>query len=360
MKITVPARFAIRTGCAVADQVDHLADQHLEVLVRLVAEGLAHRHQPADVAVVVGAEHDHAQVEAALALVEVVGAVAGDVGRVAVGPDEHPVLVVAELLGAQPQRAVGLVGVAHLGEPGDRPLDRAAVVQRLLVEVDVEVDTEAVQSLLDLARTSGRRRRAGRPPAPRRRAARARRGWPRRPGPRSRRRSRRRTRPRVRRCPRATASSDAREPVDLRTVVVEVVLPRHVGAERREDPGQAVADRGPTRAADVDRTGRVGRDELEVDPRAGVVRSTRRTTSRPRRSLRATSPWAAASTVMLMNPGPAMSTAAIAVRGLELGREQLGELARRHTGLLGQLQRDVGGVVPVLLVLRTLDLDLAR
>ena len=66
----------------VADEVDHLADQHLEVLVRGVAEGLAHRHQPADVPVVVGAEHDHAQVEAALALVEVVGAVTRDVGRV--------------------------------------------------------------------------------------------------------------------------------------------------------------------------------------------------------------------------------------------------------------------------------------
>ena len=66
---------------AAAQQVDQLADEDLEVDPRGVAERGAHRHHPADVAGVVGAEHDEAAVEAALALVEVVGEVAGDVGR---------------------------------------------------------------------------------------------------------------------------------------------------------------------------------------------------------------------------------------------------------------------------------------
>jgi hypothetical protein len=54
-------------------------------------------------------------VEAALALVDVVGGVGGEVGELAVGLDQHPVLVVVEVGGAQPQRAVGLEHVALLG-----------------------------------------------------------------------------------------------------------------------------------------------------------------------------------------------------------------------------------------------------
>ena len=65
---------------AVADQVDHLADQHLDG-VRVVAQRRGGGLEPGDVAVVVGAEHVDAQVEAALALVQEVREVAGDVGR---------------------------------------------------------------------------------------------------------------------------------------------------------------------------------------------------------------------------------------------------------------------------------------
>ena len=52
--------------------------------------------------------------------------------------------------GAQPHRAVGLVDVPELAQPGDGPLDRARLVQVVLVEVDVEVDPELVQVGLDL------------------------------------------------------------------------------------------------------------------------------------------------------------------------------------------------------------------
>ena len=59
------------------------------------------------------------------------------------------------------------------------------------------------------------------------------------------------------------------EPVDLGAVVVEVVLADHVGALGGQQPAERVADGGPAGAADVDGPGRVGRDELEVDVRAG-------------------------------------------------------------------------------------------
>ena len=48
-------------------------------------------------------------------------------------------------------RAVLLVDVALRAQPLDGALDRAGLVQRVLVEVDVEVDAEVVQRGLDLA-----------------------------------------------------------------------------------------------------------------------------------------------------------------------------------------------------------------
>jgi hypothetical protein len=71
----VPARLPIRTGWPSWSRLTSLTDQDLEVLSRLVAEGGAHGHHPADVAVVVGPSIDHAPVEATLPLVQVVGQV---------------------------------------------------------------------------------------------------------------------------------------------------------------------------------------------------------------------------------------------------------------------------------------------
>ena len=59
-----------------------------------------------DVAVVVGAPDVDQQVEAPGELVAVVGDVGEQVGELAVALDQHPVLVVAEVGGAQPHRAV--------------------------------------------------------------------------------------------------------------------------------------------------------------------------------------------------------------------------------------------------------------
>src|SRR4029453_2181052 len=55
------------------------------------------------------------------------------------------------------------------------------------------------------------------------------------------------------------------KPVDLGTVVVEVVLAHNLGALGGQQPAQRVADGGPAGATDVDGPSRVGGDELEVD-----------------------------------------------------------------------------------------------
>ena len=75
-------------------------------LVGVVAERLHGGLHPRHVAVVVGAPDVDEQVEAAGELVAVVGDVGQQVGVLAVALDQHPVLVVAEVGGAQPDRAV--------------------------------------------------------------------------------------------------------------------------------------------------------------------------------------------------------------------------------------------------------------
>ena len=79
-----------------------------------------------------------------------------------------------------------------------------------------------------------------------------------------------------------------------------------------------------------------------------------------RDDLRASAPWAPASTRMLRKPGPAISALAMPSAAPSSVGQELGELAGVHAGLLGQLERDVGGVVAVLLDLGPLDEHLGR
>ena len=70
-----------------------------------------------------------------------------------------------------------------------------------------------------------------------------------------------------------TGEHAARETVDLRAVIIEVVLAGDIRPLGLQHPGEAVADGRPTHAAHVDGAGRVGRDEFEVDLDARVHRA---------------------------------------------------------------------------------------
>ena len=88
-----------------------------------------------------------------------------------------------------------------------------------------------------------------------------------------------------------------------------------------EDPREAVADGRPAHGADVQGPGRVRRDELEVH-RDALRRGRRDRSRRPASTMTlASAPAAAASSRMLMKPGPATSTARDAVDLGELGRD---------------------------------------
>ena len=149
----------------------------------------------------------------------------------------------------------------------------------------------------------------------------------------------------------------AGEPLDLRPGVVHVVLAAHVGAAGLQQPGDGVPDRGPPRGPEGDRTGRVGRDELQVEllpgqrigaavGGAGGHRLDRDLAER------------ALGEGDVEEAGTGHVHRGDAGLGAQLLGEELGDLARRPAGGLGQPEGDVGGVVAVLAVLGPLDDDL--
>ena len=96
----------------------------------------------------VGAEDVEQPAAAALELVAVVGDVGEEVGGLAARPDQHPVLVVAELRGAQPGCAVGLVERTALAQLLDERVESVPLVQRALREPRVELHPVALQGRL--------------------------------------------------------------------------------------------------------------------------------------------------------------------------------------------------------------------
>ena len=299
---------------------------------------------------VVGAQHVQAAVRPAQPLVQVVRAVGGEVGPVAVGLAQHPVLVVAEVGGAQPGGAVGLVHVALGVQPFQGGVQLALVVQLLLVEVHVEVHPECGQRRLDLVehqpdaldpehllrvRAVQHVRVLGHDGTGDvgdvltavaalgdRFAAR-----------------RRQQRP--------------REPVDLPARVVEVVLGRDVGVDRPQQAAQRVADRRPPGVPQVQRAGRVGRDELQVQALSGKCAAPAVPTAGKDHDARQ------------LPGGGRVETDIEKARSRDLHRldpRRLGQLvgqrdrqvARRQADLLRHLEGEHRGVVAVLGVARSL------
>ena len=254
---------------AVLHDLDHLADEHLELFAGGVADAGGHRREPADVAVVVGPEQVDAGVEAPLALVDVVGGVGREVGELAVGADDHAVLVVAEVGGAHPGGTVLLEDVAELLQPGEPVLEGVALVQRVLGEPDVEVRVHLLElgSLLGeldlvadvtehatllvvrLLEHDGRLREDPVGELADVLAVVAVLGWFLAMG---------------------TGHEGRTELVHLGTAVVDVELAGDGCPRGFEHPGDRVADGGPAGVAEVQRAGGVGADELEVDAPAGV------------------------------------------------------------------------------------------
>ena len=94
---------------------------------------------------VVGTEHIDAAIGATRTFVEVVGKISGDVGGFAVALDDYAVAVVAQLARTQPGCAIGLKDVPEFTQSRDGLFDSTRFIQRVLVKVNIEINTKIVQ-----------------------------------------------------------------------------------------------------------------------------------------------------------------------------------------------------------------------
>ena len=134
---------------AVAHQADELHQDDLE-LVRILADGVHRALHAGHVAVVVAAPDVDEQVKAAVEFVLVVGDVRREIRRVAVGADEHLVLLAAELGRLVPDGAVLFVGQAAVAQIIDNRHDLAVFVQVAFEEPAVVVDAVLLHVRLHL------------------------------------------------------------------------------------------------------------------------------------------------------------------------------------------------------------------
>ncbi len=135
---------------AVGNEVDELHDQQLQA-IWIATERLEGGAHPADVAVVVGTEHEQLAVVATVMLVAHIREIRRVIRRGAVGADHDAVLVVAALLRLQPPRAVALHEFAVALDDRQRAIQRALasalrhLVERAFAEEAVEVHAEVVE-----------------------------------------------------------------------------------------------------------------------------------------------------------------------------------------------------------------------
>ena len=164
-----PSPLAHRDLLAVAHEADPGDEEHLD-RVHVEAHRLGRVPDARHGAVVVGAPDVDELAVAAAELLGHVADVGREVGRLAGRAIDDPVLVIPEVGGAEPGRAVLLEHVAAGPQPLHGPLDPAVGVQRRLARPDIEVDAEVRQAGLDAGTGSAptpmpRRPRRGRHPA---------------------------------------------------------------------------------------------------------------------------------------------------------------------------------------------------
>ena len=138
---------------ATAEQAHELDQARLEAITRLT-----HRHQRAaharHIAMVIRAEHINQACEAAFALAQVIGEIRCEIRTLAIGADQHTVLVIAVAAGAEPHGPVLAIELAPCLELIERVLDRAAAHQLTLGIPTVELDAEGRQILADVGQHS--------------------------------------------------------------------------------------------------------------------------------------------------------------------------------------------------------------
>ncbi len=339
-----------------ADERHELAEADLEAVTgdaeRLDA-GIQARH----LTVVVGPEDVDDPVEAPLEeLVAVVGEVSRQVGRIAVRLDEHAVAGVAEAARAQPDGSVLVEDVASLAKAGDGVGDLAALLDGGLGEPFVELDAHRLERLLDVGEdpvggeTAGLHHLLGAVVALREIGD-------------------------VLALVAALADHLATPPgeqalaelADLAAGVVHVVLAGDERPRPCHDAGEGVPVGAEPAVADVQRAGRVGRDELDLHPLAVAELRSAIAVGALLYDLAedVVQPGGRQPEVHEAGPGHLhllhlVEAGVVEAGGVEAGGELGGELAGLAAVSLCEDEGGIGREVAVLGALRTLEVDFGR
>ena len=268
----------------------------------------------------------------------------------------HAILVVAEVGGPEPQRALGLVRLAGREQSLDRRVHAPVGIERALEEVVVEPHAERGEVAILLAPQLGHREPADRVDVaqvvanlveiPLRQfadvlAAIA---------------VLRQRRVLAHELLRAHAHRH-REILDLLAGVVIVELPRDAGALPFEEPRERVAKRRLAAVADVQRARRVRRNELDHDALA-AARFAAPESLAGGEDIRDDCLACACSNEDIDESGACDLDLVHDFGCRQRGHERLRELARILFLRLRELQRDVGREVAVLRLLRPIELDI--
>ena len=187
-----------------------------------------------------------------------IGEIAGQVGGVSVRLHEHAIAVVSEPRGPEPHRSVLFVDQALAGEQFDRLANAPRSPRPTPGCTTRRRPSPSGRAWSGCCRGSAPPPIARPPRLPR--------------APRTPRRALRRTRPGTPpqgRRRRGGGQETLPEGADLSTGVVDVVLAVHPPPAARHDASHGIAVRTPPSVADVERTGGVRRDELDLDLLAG-------------------------------------------------------------------------------------------
>ena len=98
---------------------------------------------------VVGAQQVNRNVGTTVTLIKVVGNVASEVGSLTIRLDEHTVLVVSVRGCPQPHGTILIKDLTALAQGFDCGVNCTGIVQRILMEEDIEFRAEIAQTLLD-------------------------------------------------------------------------------------------------------------------------------------------------------------------------------------------------------------------
>ena len=148
----------------------------------------------------------------------------------------------------------------------------------------------------------------------------------------------------------------AREHVDLRAGIVDVIFARDVVAGKIKQPAQRVAEHRAPAVADMHRSGRIGRDVFDIDLGAVADRA-----FAVGRSLAQHGAQFAGPDLRLQGEIDESGTRDLntgdQIVGAQFFRDLVGEITRLDLGVLGQHHRGVGGHVAMARIARRLDHD---